>query len=467
VTRENKAEGAAAAGGVVRADALALRAAQRALNDRSWLSQGWAEGPRAFAQRFCDTYGASLATMGASMAVSAAHSAARAGDPLAGPAAHETWGRAALVLTMRALVRELVTSDREVGNLRAVVREGSAAAYAIGRGLALPTVPEGALRGAAPWVSETLEGLVLGAPASEQGARFAAAFFRGAQRSMGSLLASTGGVDPTLGALVSEAAREAGGWSSLSASSRRALVELCLVELAGLLVGPVVASTSVAEGEGLVRQTFARRACQVLACLERAGSWANAQVVDEKAAASAKAPRGGRREQEEVKAMAAIERTWKDTLQNDALEAGWRTAGAQFVKLAREPLVGLLSRHLGPGDESMRARIAAFLETELGTAMLSSLLSVGLTVVPGVKGVVAERLSRELRVKAMSGAADALADVVMGPLRQVMMLYAKDLGSMVEAAVPPTLVEAAKAETGVAEGERQAEAVAASPSGKA
>ncbi|HEU4533115.1 MAG TPA: hypothetical protein VFS00_03320, partial [Polyangiaceae bacterium] len=436
----------------VRADALALRAAQRALGDRSWLGQGWAEGPRAFAQRFVDAYAASLATMGASMAVSAAHSAARAGDPLAGPAAHETWGRAALVLTMRALVRELVTCDREVGNLRAVVREGGAAAYAIGRGLALPTVPEGALRGAAPWVSETLEGLVVGAPADERGARFAAAFFRGAQRSMGSLLASTGGVDPTLGALVGEAARELGpaAWGALSLPARRSLIELCLVELAGLLVGPVVASTSVAEGEGLVRQTFARRACQVLACLERAGAWANVHVVDEKAAAAAaQAPRGGRREQAEegTKSMAPIERTWKDTLQHDALEAGWRTAGAQLVKLAREPLVGLLSRHLGPGDESMRARIAAFLETELGTAMLSSLLSVGLSVVPGVKGPVAERLSRELRVKAMSGAADALADVVMGPLRQVMMLYAKDLGSMVEAAVPPTLVEAAKAET--------------------
>ncbi len=461
MTREGSNGGGNTGGGVVRADALALRAAQRALNDRSWLGPGWAEGPRAFAQRFCDGYAASLATMGASMAVSAAHSAARAGDPLAGPAAHETWGRAALVLTMRALVRELVTSDREVGNLRAVVREGGAAAYSIGRGLALPTVPEGALRGAAPWVSETLGGLVVGAPAAEQGARFSAAFFRGAQRSMGSLLASTGGVDPALGALVSEAAREAGDWGSLAPASRRALIELCLVELAGLLVGPVVASTSVAEGEGLVRQTFARRACQVLSCLERAGAWASVHV-DERAAPAAKAPRGGRREQEEgTKAMAAVDRTWKDALQNDALEAGWRTAGAQFVKLAREPLVGLLSRHLGPGDESMRARIAAFLETELGTAMLSSLLSVGLTVVPGVKGQVAERLARELRVKAMSGAADALADVVMGPLRQVMMTYTKDLGAIVEASVPPTLVEAARAESAAAEAERPAEAVAA------
>jgi hypothetical protein len=279
---------------------------------------------------------------------------------------------------------------------------------------------------------------------------------------MGSILASTGGVDPALGALVSEAARELGpsAWASLAVPTRRALIELCLVELAGLLVGPVVASTSVAEGEGLVRQTFARRACQVLACLERAGAWANIQVVDEKAAAAAKAPRGGRREQEEgTKSMAPIERTWKDTLQHDALEAGWRTAGAQLVKLAREPLVGLLSRHLGPGDESMRARIAAFLETELGTAMLSSLLSVGLSVVPGVKGPVAERLSRELRVKAMAGATDALADVVMGPLRQVMGTYAKDLGAIVEASVPPTLAEAARADVGLSsvEGERQAE----------
>ncbi len=125
------------------------------------------------------------------------------------------------------------------------------------------------------------------------------------------------------------------------------------------------------------------------------------------------------------------------TLKTDASEAAWRTAGSQFTKLAREPLVGLLSRHLGPDDDAMRGRIAAFLETELGTAMLSALLSAGLAAVPGNPGGVPERLSRELRVRAMADAGDVVADVLMGPLRQVMALYLQDVGGGGDIVISP------------------------------
>jgi hypothetical protein len=112
-------------------------------------------------------------------------------------------------------------------------------------------------------------------------------------------------------------------------------------------------------------------------------------------------------------------------LRNDANDAAWRLAGSQFVKLTRDPLAGALTRHLGPGDESLRARVAAFLETELGTALLASLLSAGLSALPqGLgPGDVTDRLARELRVRAMAGAGDVMADVLMGPLREVMAMY--------------------------------------------
>jgi hypothetical protein len=116
------------------------------------------------------------------------------------------------------------------------------------------------------------------------------------------------------------------------------------------------------------------------------------------------------------------------TLENDAQDAAWRLAGSQFVKLMRDPLVGLLSRHLAPGDESMRARIAAFLDTEIGTAMLSALLSASLSALPRAAGPTPDRLARELRVRAMTDAGDVVADLVMGPLRQVMALYLQDPG---------------------------------------
>lgn len=111
------------------------------------------------------------------------------------------------------------------------------------------------------------------------------------------------------------------------------------------------------------------------------------------------------------------------TLSLDAEAAAWRLAGSQFVKLARDPIVALLSRHLAPGDESLRARIAAFLGTELGASLLAAMLSAGLssaTFLPGANHEVTERLGRELRVRALAGTGDVLADVVMGPLREVM-----------------------------------------------
>lgn len=114
------------------------------------------------------------------------------------------------------------------------------------------------------------------------------------------------------------------------------------------------------------------------------------------------------------------------TLESDAQDAAWRLAGSQFVKLMRDPLVGLLSRHLAPGDESMRGRIAAFLDTEVGTAMLSALLSAALSALPRAAGPTPDRLARELRVRAMTDAGDVVADLVMGPLRQVMALYLQD-----------------------------------------
>lgn len=111
------------------------------------------------------------------------------------------------------------------------------------------------------------------------------------------------------------------------------------------------------------------------------------------------------------------------SLEVDATEAAWRLAGSQFVKLAKEPIVALLQRHLGPGDESMRARIAAFLDTELGTALLSGVLSAGLSAMPLPANNVSQQLAKELRVRSMASTGDVIADVLMGPLRQVAVMY--------------------------------------------
>jgi len=112
----------------------------------------------------------------------------------------------------------------------------------------------------------------------------------------------------------------------------------------------------------------------------------------------------------------------------DAADAAWRVAGAQLIKLTRAPLVAALARHLGPGDEALRARLAAFLETELGTAVLTALVSAGLSAMPalplpGVGAQAVPRLARELRVQAMADAADWTADLLAGPLREALATW--------------------------------------------
>jgi hypothetical protein len=118
----------------------------------------------------------------------------------------------------------------------------------------------------------------------------------------------------------------------------------------------------------------------------------------------------------------------------DATAAAWRIAGNQLVKLTREPLVAALSRSLGPGDDALRARIAAFLETELGAAVLSAVVSVGLSALPpvalpGVSAHAIPRLAKELRVKAMADTADLAADLFMGPLRDSLAMLILTTGT--------------------------------------
>jgi hypothetical protein len=111
------------------------------------------------------------------------------------------------------------------------------------------------------------------------------------------------------------------------------------------------------------------------------------------------------------------------TLETDAREAAWRLAGSQFVKLTREPLVAFLAGQLGPDDPAMRRKVADFLKTEMGEAFVSAFLSLGLSLMPAQAGEIPQHLAKELRVRAMTSASDAVVDLIMGPLRQVISMY--------------------------------------------
>ncbi len=127
-----------------------------------------------------------------------------------------------------------------------------------------------------------------------------------------------------------------------------------------------------------------------------------------------------------------------DIAKEDISEAALRSGARQFLKLTKEPIVALLQRHLGPDDESMRAKIAAFLDTEAGSALHGAILAMGLMAVPEALTAsdYTNPLARELRVAAMASAGDMLADVIMEPLRK---LIATSLAAAPQIKVAPSI----------------------------
>lgn len=145
-----------------------------------------------------------------------------------------------------------------------------------------------------------------------------------------------------------------------------------------------------------------------------------------------------------------------ELIKTDATDAAWRTAGSQFIKLTRDPLCALLSRHLAPNDEALRGRIAQFLQTEVGTAILASMLAMAMSAVP-LDNAVRERMARELRVRSLADAGDLVAEIVMGPLRQVMSLYLQDpAGTPLGVAPAAPAIPAPAPASGAAIGVREA-----------
>lgn len=107
----------------------------------------------------------------------------------------------------------------------------------------------------------------------------------------------------------------------------------------------------------------------------------------------------------------------------DAEDAAYRVAANQLVKLVSEPLAAAIAKGAGP-DSRYQKDIAAFLETELGRAMIRGTLAAGLAFAPGIPGISAEmqaRMAREMRVSGAAGAGDFVADIVTEPMRMALV----------------------------------------------
>jgi hypothetical protein len=107
------------------------------------------------------------------------------------------------------------------------------------------------------------------------------------------------------------------------------------------------------------------------------------------------------------------------TLTSDATESARRLAAKQFMKMTRDPLVALLAGHIDQNDPSIKAKIAAFLDTELGGGIIAGILSMGVSMIP-LEHPEMKVLASQLRIKAMTDVGDVVADLLMAPLRQVL-----------------------------------------------
>lgn len=138
------------------------------------------------------------------------------------------------------------------------------------------------------------------------------------------------------------------------------------------------------------------------------------------------------------------EYTLTQTIKQDGADAAYRLAGSQLVKTVRDPLSAALARHLAPGDDAVRGKIADFLQTEWGTALLAGVLSMALGALPEIPatgGAHTPRLARELRVRAMADLGDSAADILMAPLRDVISMYLRDMGGVPTPENPSQLPE--------------------------
>jgi hypothetical protein len=104
-----------------------------------------------------------------------------------------------------------------------------------------------------------------------------------------------------------------------------------------------------------------------------------------------------------------------DKLKADSKDAAFRVAGTQIIKIAKNGVLNVL-RSKGIENERIET-ISNFLDTEIGTAVLSAFVGVAFNYIPPFnKDERAKTLAREFRVGGMTLAGNLLADKALADL---------------------------------------------------
>lgn len=113
-----------------------------------------------------------------------------------------------------------------------------------------------------------------------------------------------------------------------------------------------------------------------------------------------------------------------DTVIDDGKTVALRVAAKQLPKLIADPMLNLIIQRAGlPNDDSTKGKLRAFLESDIGMGVISLMLAVGVDYLPLPDQAKdsAKDLAKEMRVQAMMTVAEPAAEMLMLPLRSVLM----------------------------------------------
>lgn len=135
-----------------------------------------------------------------------------------------------------------------------------------------------------------------------------------------------------------------------------------------------------------------------------------------------------------------------DAAVDDGTEIATRLAAKQLSRAVAEPVTAMLISGLGLDDnESVRGKIAKFLNSDVGLGLVSFALSFGVKALPLpalAQGVV-EGLGRELRLQGEMAVADPIVEMVGVPMRAMLtekVLALPAFVGLTEKQLPPAQV---------------------------
>lgn len=111
----------------------------------------------------------------------------------------------------------------------------------------------------------------------------------------------------------------------------------------------------------------------------------------------------------------------KEVILDEGADAIWRSVADQYKETVKVPFLAALYRNLNIGgngtmDKVIRAKVAKFLETDLGDSLFMYVLSFSTQFITYQK-TMAQRLARELRVAAQAKIFSKVMTAFFGPMR--------------------------------------------------